>query len=69
MLRERETEGRGEVEYIELDRSLWPPEEEVLAQAQEAQSDFIAPPAADQAMREDFEEAQMPAPFEYPFDD
>ena len=57
MLRATESMEGGEAEYIELDRSLWPDEEEVRAETQgEAQQEFIAPAPADPAMREEFED-------------
>jgi len=58
----RESEGGGDVEYAELDRSLWPPEAEVQTVGEPEQ-------VVGAATAEVIEEAEVPAPFEYPFED
>ena len=56
MLRETDTSEGGEAEYIELNKSLWPREEvQAVVQQEEVQQES--------------EEAPIPQPFEYSFDE
>ena len=66
MLRDTAEEG-AEGDYVELDKSLWPigVDSQVLGEPETA----LAGPATVVSPQEVFEEAEMPAAFEYPFED
>jgi 26S proteasome regulatory subunit N2 len=61
--------GEQEGEYVELDKSLWP---EVIGQGEVVEEEQVSQPTAAAAAVVPInpeEEAGMPEPFEYPFDD
>lgn len=54
-------------EYVELDKGLWP--EDVVAAPEAAAPEVAVAAGGDVEMGDEEEMAEMPAPFEYPFED